>query len=528
MDTDPGFFSALWAKVEKSNRLFTGNFGRAALCVAALAVGLASGCGSGGTTTSGGGGFSGGNALMKVVASSAANDQLTRFSLTLNSLTLTEKSGTSVSVVSGPQQVEFMHLNGGAEPLPTVSVPQGVYTAATATVGAASFTCAVQQQGSDTTSTYAYGSTPNSQVTVNLPQALTVSGDTMAVSLELLVSQSASFPSDCYEQGAQYSITPTFSLAAMTVAAPATNATNGKMTALEGLVLSAGGEPNGFTVAAADGTPVGSTMQTTWRVSTNASTVFQGIGNAEGLTAGMPVDMDGMLQTDGSVLATRVAVPDANTSTLTVNSGPLDQVTASVSILSEVNQEAEGSQIYISGWPVFNFSNTTFATWGGLTNVPSLPFAASFYAGNMVPGQMVAITTHATQAAVSDGGAGDGGDADAADDQRHGGSGGNGGRVYDLHGGAGAVRFVPAVCGAGRRADAADESADGRGVRGHEYAGGRGGGAVGRERGAVHGRDLQRQRDAADGLHTGVGRSGGVGGRAQALRVASWGVCRGS
>jgi hypothetical protein len=162
-------------------------------------------------------------------------------------------------------------------------------------------------------------------------------------------------------------------------------------------VLSAGGEPNGFTVAAADGTPVGSTMQTTWRVSTNASTVFQGIGNAEGLTAGMPVDMDGMLQTDGSVLATRVAVPDANTSTLTVNSGPLDQVTASVSILSEVNQEAEGSQIYISGWPVFNFSNTTFATWGGLTNVPSLPFAASFYAGNMVPGQMVAITTHATQ-----------------------------------------------------------------------------------------------------------------------------------
>jgi hypothetical protein len=395
MSTDTGFFSALGAKVETSNRLFTGNFGRAALCVAALAVGLAAGCGGGGTTTSGGGGFGGGNTLMTVVVSSAANDQLTRFSLTLNSLTLTEKSGTSVPVVSTPQQVEFIHLNGSAEPLLTVSVPQGVYTAATATVGGASFTCAVQQQGSDTTSTYAYGATPSS--TVNLQQPLTVSGGAMAVSLEMLVSQSASFPSDCYEQGAQYSITPTFNLATMTVAGQPTNSTNGKMTALEGLVQNIGGEANSFTVASADGTPVGSTMNTTWRVSTSGTTVFQGIGNAEGLTAGMPVDMDGTLQADGSVLATRVAVPDASTTTLTVNSGPLDQVTTSVSILSEVNQEAEGSQIYISGWPVFNFSNTSFATWGGLTNVASLPFAASFNAGNMVPGQMVAITTHATQ-----------------------------------------------------------------------------------------------------------------------------------
>src|SRR5580698_1759113 len=98
MSTDTGFYSALGAKVETSNRLFTGNFGRAALCVAALAVGLAAGCGGGGTTTSGGGGFGGGNTLMTVVVSSAANDQLTRFSLTLNSLTLTEKSGTSVPV----------------------------------------------------------------------------------------------------------------------------------------------------------------------------------------------------------------------------------------------------------------------------------------------------------------------------------------------------------------------------------------------------------------------------------------------
>jgi hypothetical protein len=367
------------------------------------AIILTAGCGGGGTTSTGsGGGGSGpaGNTQTTVVVSSAANDQLMRFSLQLNSLSLETKDGTSVPLVSTPQQVEFMHLNGSAEPLITVEVPQGVYTAATATVGPASFTCLVQQSGSDTTSTYAYGATPSSQVTVQLPEPLTVSGDTMALSLELLVSQSASFPSTCYMQGvSQYSITPTFNVTAMTLAAQPTNATNGKMTALEGLVVNPAAGANSFTIAAADGTQVGTQFNTIWQVSTNGSTVFQGVGNAQGLAAGVPVDLDGTLQADGSVLATRVAVPDADTTDLTVNQGPLMQVAAAYPVLEQANQSAEGSETYIRGWPAYSFGNTTFAVWGGLTNVASLPFAASFNGSNMVPGQIVSITSHVTQVA---------------------------------------------------------------------------------------------------------------------------------
>jgi hypothetical protein len=339
------------------------------------------------------------NTQVTVVASSAANDQLTRLGMTLNSLSLTNKAGTTVPVLSTPQQVEFMHLNGSAEPLLTVNVPQDVYTSATATVGSASFTCAAQNQsnGSDTTDTYAYGATPNNQVKVQLPTPLTVDGDTMAVSLELLVSQSVNFPSTCYSSGiVQYSITPTFNLAAMTVAAQPTNPTNGKLTALEGLVVNAGTEPGSFTVAAADGTPVGTAMNNTWHVSTNSSTAYQGIGNAAGLTAGMAVDLDGMLQPDGSVLATRAAVPDTDTTTLVVNRGPLMQVVSSEPVLHQVNQEAEGSQQLMDGWPVYSFGNATFATWGGVANMASLPFPARFDAADMVPGQMVAITSHVT------------------------------------------------------------------------------------------------------------------------------------
>ncbi len=361
---------------------------------------MAAGCGGGAPSGSSGGPVQGENTLTTVVVSSAANDRLSRFSMTLNSLSLTTKAGTSVPVMSTPQQVEFMHLNGGGEPLITSDVPQGVYTSATATVGSASFTCLVQQSGSDTTSTYAYGATPSNQVTVQLPEPLTLSGNTMALSLNLLVSQSESFPSTCYTDGiAQFSITPTFTLTAMTLATEPTNATNGKMTALEGLVVNPTAGENGFTVSAADGTQPGSSVNTIWQVNTNGNTVFQGIGNAQGMAAGIPVDFDGTLQADGSILATRVAVPDADTMDVTVNQGPLTQVAAVWPVLNEANQSAEGSETYIRGWPTYNFSNATFAVWGGLTNIPNLPFAASFSGSNMVPGQMVSITSHVTEVA---------------------------------------------------------------------------------------------------------------------------------
>jgi hypothetical protein len=373
-----------------------------------LILGLAAGCGGGGMTGTGGGGgpIPGESTLVTVVASSTANDELTRFSLFLNSLTLTDKAGTSVTVISAPQLVEFMHLNGGAEPMLTVSVPQDVYTSATVTVGAASFTCAVLQNSSDTTSTYAYGYTPSTQVTTNLPTPLTVEGGTMAVSLNLQVSQSASFPSTCYPSGiATFAITPTFDLAPITVAAQPTNSSNGRMTGLEGFVQTAGTEPNSFTVDSPDatnGTEIttsGSTVnsaQTVFRITTNSSTVFQGVANLAGLTAGMPVEFDGDLQPDGSLVATRVEVADADTTDLTVNSGPLMFVGSSDPVLQQVNRQAQGSEQYVNGWPTYSFGNATFATWGGLTNIPSLPFPASFTADTVVVGQMVSITSHAT------------------------------------------------------------------------------------------------------------------------------------
>ena len=376
---------------------------RMAVVASALAAGVAAGCGSNGIPGGGGGGtgpIAGESTTVTVVASSAANDQLVRFGLDLQSLTLTDKDGKTASLFSTGPLVEFMHLNGSAEPLLTVSVPQDTYTSATATVGSASFVCTTQQSGGLDVSTYAYGATPGNQVTVQLPQPLIVDGTSMAVSLELLVSQSAAFPSNCYDQSGlnQYTITPTFDLAAMNISPQPTSPANGRLTALEGLVASAGSSPGSLTVTSADSSVTGGqSSSTTWQVSADGNTIFQGIGNASGLAAGMPVDIDGALQSDGSILATRIAVPDADPTNLTVNSGPLIQVAASVPLLDQVNQQEEGPvQNYIIGWPSYNFSSSEYSIWGGLTNVASLPFAAGFSSANMVDGQMVLITTHAT------------------------------------------------------------------------------------------------------------------------------------
>ena len=111
-----------------------------------LGVGLATGCGST-PSTSTPPKFSG-NTMVVVLASSTANDQLFQFSVTAQSLTLTGQSGQTVSLLPTPVSDEFIHLNGHVEPLATVSIPQGVYTSAAATISEAVPACAGQSAGS--------------------------------------------------------------------------------------------------------------------------------------------------------------------------------------------------------------------------------------------------------------------------------------------------------------------------------------------------------------------------------------------
>lgn len=334
-----------------------------------------------------------GNTAVTLLASSTANDQISRFNVTLKSLTLISESGKSVTLLSAPQSAEYIHLNGGVEPLTTVTIPQDVYTSATATVEASGPTCVALNSSAGellTNAAIGLGPASASDVTVNLEAPIRVTGTSMGLALDLQVSQTVGSFNCLSDTTGSASITPVFNLNPVAVAAPPTNSSNGKAFGLQGFVVSVSASGNSFSVTGSDGP--------TWKVNSNSSTVFQGVNGSAQLSEGMPVDMDVVIQPDGSLMASRAEVYDSDPTNMTIASGPLVQVAASQPTLLDLFVENEGPLFngLAGGSLPFNFGKATFQVSGQLSNVRDLPFAASFNANNMVAGQRVFASTHAS------------------------------------------------------------------------------------------------------------------------------------
>ena len=330
-----------------------------------------------------------------LVASSDANDQLTEFDLQLQGVTLTSQSGHSVKVLSQSQSGEFMHLNGAAQPLGTASVPQDVYTSATVSVGGAQFTCVTQSPSANGLAldlqTWAYGYTPSDHVTVQLPAPLVVSGDALGIELKLLVSKSATY-SSC-EMGVSpgaitpFAITPTFSLTSFPL--PAVAATyQSSVAALDGEVSAVAADGGSLELAL----PPTLTPAASQHVTLSSTTVFQGVTGPAQLVTGTFVNLDGVLQADGSLHASRIEVLDPTA--VNMQRGPLLNVAASEPVLQMWPRQAQGKDTRVLD-EAFNFGSAAYQVSGEFSNVTSLPFVASFTAANMVPGQEVSVSTPA-------------------------------------------------------------------------------------------------------------------------------------
>ena len=331
-----------------------------------------------------------GNTRVVVLASSTANDQLSAFTTTLQSVTLTNQAGKTVNLLASPVSEEFIHLNGHIEPIATVSIPQGTYISASATYsGVATPVCNAQGSGSNQTDTLTGGASE----TINLPNPITVEGTGMGLVLDLKV---IAYPGQC-PTPAQYPsappVTAAFDLTPLTLAAQPTNSTNGLALGLEGTIGSVGSGAAQFTV---NGLVNGQTPPT-WQVSLNSSTVLQGISGAAQLTAQVPVDMDVAIQPDGSLVATRVSVISTGTTTLTVASGPLMTVSDAEPVTYVIGAAQQGYlSTGINGFGYVNFGNSQFQAPAQFKNLASLPFTATFTPVAMVAGQNVTVTTQAT------------------------------------------------------------------------------------------------------------------------------------
>jgi hypothetical protein len=222
----------------------------------------------------------------------------------------------------------------------------------------------------------------------------------MAVSLDLQVSPSATFTNQGAGQPDTYAITPMFTLIPL---APMPQS-QVQVMGVDGLVSSINSGSNSLSLMIDYGFnnpsfPDGSTFT----LATNASTVYQGIGNFSALAAGMIANLDLTLQSDGSLLATRIEVDDPGATN--VLAGPLGTVFGAqghIVDLGRTNEEFNQSVVPGSNVMYYSFDASTAFKLSREIRVPSnLPFSATFDSSNMIAGQNVSV---ASQVIVTSGG----------------------------------------------------------------------------------------------------------------------------
>jgi Domain of unknown function (DUF5666) len=223
--------------------------------------------------------------------------------------------------------------------------------------------------------------------TIGLPSPITIAGNSMVLNLDLQVSQSYTFSNS--QPFATYTITPVFDLAPVTLASNPTNDQNGKLSGLDGRITSLNASGNGFAML--------TTNRSSIAVTSNSSTQFQGISDSSDLAVDTFVDMDGNLQSDGSLIATRIAVED--TTALNVMTGPLLQFgpspinTPSILVLGR-QQQGNDLSVNPTDFERYQYGDATlFQTSGQFRNISSLPFTATFNGANLAVGQNVYVSS---------------------------------------------------------------------------------------------------------------------------------------
>jgi hypothetical protein len=322
------------------------------------------------------------NTSVTVLFSSTANDSLTNFSIGISSIVLTNQAGGTVSVYASPLSnaagPEFIRLNGAVEPFTTVQIPEGTYTGATVTLSGCEFTNVFYNQGLNTaTWDEGYCSEGTGRSTVNLAAPVAISGSAMALAFNLQVAQSYTLDLDESNTAfSTYTIDPVFTLSPITISAAPTSIANGRILGLNGSLNSVGATKttNFFSMLLADGTVVTANM--------NSSTVFQGISGMSALGPTGTVNVDLALQSDGSMLATRVEMD--TTSTLLSDSGYwLTFYGAENIYTSTANDQVgciNGTPPYLCGGLYQSYAGTNYFVSGEFTNLASLPFTPTFNA----------------------------------------------------------------------------------------------------------------------------------------------------
>ncbi|HZD77483.1 MAG TPA: DUF5666 domain-containing protein [Acidobacteriaceae bacterium] len=322
--------------------------------------------------------------------SDAALGPLTSFQLGITSIMLTDACGHSVTAYTGPTQantvqgvstIEITHVNGVSEPLTVTTLPQATY--ATASVSYTVVDIA-----------YLYPDNlhfvDSLQVTnpisgaVELAAPIVVDGKGTVITLDTLLTGPIVLGPAAVGSRV-VTVTPAFSVSEFRPATTPSSDRNGKAN-LHGIVSSIG--EGQFTMNNSSGFPL--------TISASSSTVLQGIGSLSALPPNVPADVDVAIQTDGSLLATRIQVEDA--SALGAWIGPLVgtySTGAYQEILPRLWQDPTSPTHTSNDYPYrFQFTdNTPYQLNGAAYDLTDLPFTPTFVAfSDVALGQGLSIS----------------------------------------------------------------------------------------------------------------------------------------
>lgn len=356
-----------------------------------MAGGLALvGCG-GGTGASAAPGSSSGNGSgsgtgtapaatpVQVNLGDAPADWVMAFGMTVNSITLTSTTGTTVNVVPASTPMEMAQLMGTMQTVSTLAVPQGTYTQAVV-----SFSAVNLGYMNPVTKAYATATMPGPfTATVPFSPAATVGASPMTLDFDLNLGASLSADST----GA-VSLSPVMTAALMPVSTTGPTPWNGSLRMM-GSVSGVTGTQ--FTLGSMMGLP-------TATFSISGSTTFAGSGltGMGGMAAGLMVAVDATLQADGSLLAQRVESLGMIGSAGMMGGGLVTGLTGNpptqLTLSASAGQGGGMMPTSMGGTLTVSIpSGTPYAMDTDGVDLSGLPFAPDFSGASLAKGQRVAV-----------------------------------------------------------------------------------------------------------------------------------------
>lgn len=296
------------------------------------------------------------------------------FSMNVSSMSLTNNSG-SVAVTSGTP-VEMIHRLGTMEPVAMISAPRGSYTGASITIASCNITYFDQTTGALTQKTI---QGPIS-ATIPFTSAVTLGTTPLAFNFDLDLENSVTM-----DNTGNFQFSPKFHASVGTQGTGnGKGARNGGMQQMLGVVSNV--TANSFAITSLQAT-------NTFTFQVNSQTQFQGTVTAMNqMRTGMGVLVTAVLQSDGTLLATRVR-PRMNAGGIMGGGIITDVVGQPATQLTIVMQNGAGASVmtsYLSQILTVNLTpDTEYEIDDDRVDLTSLPFTPVFNANNIFKGQSV-------------------------------------------------------------------------------------------------------------------------------------------